>query len=133
MPQYLVDNDLALQVEQLAKQKPFESMTFNDALSRVVEELQSLKHKQKNNDPSGGTPLLDKLRTTNLVGVKKAPSPKASQWLVKIPELKNKTDLSSWKSICDYLNIETAGDSARRRLKKWVEGNKPDWPEVPDV
>ncbi len=134
MPEYIVDNDLALKIEQLAKREPFESLTFNDALSRVVDELESLKQGKNIRESSSRTPLLSKLSEITMShGAKKAPSPKPSQWLVKVPELKTKSGLGSWKAICDYLKIETAGDSARRRLKKWVETNRPDWPEVPDV
>lgn len=134
MSQYPVDDDLALRVEQLAKRKPFENLNFNDALRRVVDELQSLKGEQ-----SGTKFQLDvsKIKwqpaATFAQGPKKAPSPEPSDWLVGVPELKIKTGLRTWKAICDYLAIETAGDSARRRLKKWVETNRPDWPEVPEV
>jgi hypothetical protein len=38
-----------------------------------------------------------------------------------VQELKGVASLNSWKSICDHLEIKTAGDSARRRLQKWVE------------
>lgn len=134
MTQYEVDDDLALRVEQLAKRKPFENLKFNEALGRVVDEFQSLKQEH-----SGKELKLDlsKLKlppeTAFSHGPKKAPSPSPSDWLAMVPQLKTKAGLGTWKSICDYLAIETAGDSARRRLKKWVEMNRPDWPEVPDV
>ena len=38
MPQFLVDEDLAAMVEKLAKPKPFENLSFNNALRRVLME-----------------------------------------------------------------------------------------------
>jgi len=127
MPEYTVDEELALQVESLAKRKPFESLTFNEALRRILNEIYPIQEKAKNKEVG--------LLNIELppYGSKKAPSPKPSEWLQKIPELKNKINSNSWRAVCDYLKIETAGDSARRKLRKWVEINRPDWPEVPDV
>lgn len=136
MSQYAVDDDLALRVEQLAKKKPFENLNFNDALRRIVEELQTLKAGQ---EESRKKLQLDFSKVklppapTGAQSPKKATSPQPSDWLAKVPELKNKPGLGTWKAICDYLAIETAGDSARRRLKKWVATNRPDWPVVPEV
>lgn len=134
MSQYTVDDDLALRVEQLAKQKPFENMNFNDALHRIVEELEALKQeKSGKNNPLDVSKLKLPSPPTFAQAPKKAPSPEPSDWLAEVPELKNKPGLSTWKAICDYLAIETAGDSARRRLKKWVATNRPDWPVVPEL
>lgn len=47
----------------------------------------------------------------------KARHPNALDWLITIPELQNHTHLSTWKAICDHLNIDVGGDSARRRLE----------------
>lgn len=63
----------------------------------------------------------------------KAPSPKPSDWLSKIPELRAFTNLRSWKDICGHLGIEVGSDSARRRLNDWVKANRPKWPSVPEV
>lgn len=63
----------------------------------------------------------------------KAPSPKPSDWLSKIPELRAFTNLRSWKDICGHLGIEVGSDSARRRLNDWVKDNRPKWPSVPEV
>ena len=127
MPEYTVDEELALQVESLAKKKPFESLTFNEALRRILNEIYPIQEKSKNKEVG--------LLNIELPPycLKKVPSPKPSEWLQKIPELKNKINSNSWKAVCDYLKIETAGDSARRKLRKWVEINRPDWSEVPDV
>jgi hypothetical protein len=63
-----------------------------------------------------------------------APSPSASEYAKQIPELLLFADNwnLTWKDICEYLKIDVAGDSARRKLKRWVMDNKPDWPKVPE-
>ncbi|MFC1488842.1 type I restriction enzyme HsdR N-terminal domain-containing protein [Thermodesulfobacteriota bacterium] len=61
----------------------------------------------------------------------KVPSPSALEWSSNIPELSN-FHFRNWKGICDHLNLDVRGNSARRVLKKWVEQEKPRWPEVPD-
>ena len=63
----------------------------------------------------------------------KAPSPSAYEWSKLIPELSNVHGLNNWKDICQYLKISVGSDSARRRLKKWVEDNKSNWAPVPDA
>lgn len=63
----------------------------------------------------------------------KTPSPKPSDWLSKIPELRAFTNLRSWKDICGHLGIEVGGDSARRKLNDWVKANRQKWPSVPEV
>lgn len=129
MPQFTVDEDLAALVEKLAKPKPFEHLTFSEALRRMLRNL--------------GVPVkegaidLDKLFVESMElagkGHKKAPSPSAEQWAQSVPELRSKKGLTTWKAICDHLKIKTGGDSARRRLKNWVKEHKTTWPEVPSV
>lgn len=133
MPQFTVDEDLAALIEKLAKPKPFENLTFNSALRRVLENLIA---PAKDNDFDD----LDKLLAESMALMaarkkdpKKAPSPDARQWVESVSELKSKKGLSSWKAVCEFLKISTGGDSARRRLKNWVKEHKPAWPEVPDV
>ncbi|MDA3926545.1 MAG: DUF262 domain-containing HNH endonuclease family protein [Kiritimatiellae bacterium] len=58
--------------------------------------------------------------------------PSARVWKDKIPELKNNPKLNTWNAICIQLGIDVGSDSARRRLKKWVNHNRPQWLEVPD-
>ena len=65
-------------------------------------------------------------------GGRKTPSPSASEWQRKVPELAKVSGLNTWKAICDHLKVEVAGDSARRRLKEWVTKHRPHWPEVPE-
>lgn len=126
MPQFTVDEDLAALVERLAKPKPFENLSFNAALRRVLQE--HIKPKKVD---------LEKLfaESMELVknGPKKAPSPSPQQWAASVPELKSKKGLNTWQAICDLLKIDTAGDSARRKLKNWVKANRPNWPSVPEL
>jgi hypothetical protein len=126
MQQFNVDDDIVALVWKLAKPKPFENLTFNGALRRVF-------HEQLGSTTKEG--VLDDLEELlrEPTGPKKAPSPSASDWVATVPELQNRKGLSTWKAICDHLKIETAGDSARRKLKNWVKTTRPSWPPVPDI
>ncbi|MBC8459233.1 MAG: DUF262 domain-containing protein [Deltaproteobacteria bacterium] len=62
----------------------------------------------------------------------KTPSPSAYRWASNIPELAMH-GFRNWKEICDYLNLDVSGDSARRILKRWVMEKKPNWPSVPEL
>lgn len=131
MQKFEVDDDLAALVERLAKEKPFENLSFNDALRRVLQpHLPTAMPKEQRNE-SGN--LLPEPIFTPRWEPKKTPTPSVSAWLEMVPELKNRTELNSWKAVCVQLKIETAGDSARRRLKNWVRVNRPEWPNVPDI
>jgi hypothetical protein len=131
MPQFTVDEDLAALVERLAKPKPFENLSFNAALRRVLQSQLTITTKKTNNDD------LDQLLAESMALAKAAPkkahSPSALEWAATVPELKSKKGLNTWKAICDALKIDTAGDSARRKLKNWVKSSKPNWPAVPDI
>lgn len=59
-------------------------------------------------------------------------SPSPDDWRNSIDELRSKNHLRTWRDICDYFKIPVEGDSARRRLKVWVELNRPSWPAVPN-
>lgn len=128
MPQFTVDEDIAALVERLAKPKPFENLSFNAALRRVLQE--HIKTKKIDDE-------LDQLLSESLATVrkepKKTPSPSPQQWAANVPELKERKDLNSWKEVCVLLKIDTAGDSARRKLKNWVKANRPNWPSVPEI
>ncbi len=128
MPQFTVDEDLAALVERLAKPKPFENLSFNTALRRVLQE--HINSKKADDD-------LEKLLAESMAAAKKepkkAPSPNPQQWAASIPELRDKKGLKTWQAVCDLLMIETAGDSARRKLKNWVKANRPSWPPVPAI
>ena len=68
----------------------------------------------------------------NVTTRNKTSSPSARDWIEKIPDLKGVGGLSSWRDVCDHLTIAVDGDSARRRLKIWVEQNQPNWEKVPE-
>lgn len=128
MPQFTVDEDLAALVERLAKPKPFENLSFNAALRRVLQ--QHIKPKKVDEELEQ---LLAESMALAKKAPKKAPSPSPQQWAASVPELKSKKGLTTWRAICDLLKIDTGGDSARRRLKNWVKANRPAWPQVPEL
>lgn len=128
MPKFTVDEDLAALVEQLAKPKPFENLSFNEALKRVLQ--QHIKPKKVDEELAQ---LLSESMALAKKEPKKVPSPSAQQWAASVPNLNDKEGLNTWKAICNLLKIETAGDSARRKLKNWVKANRPDWPSVPEL
>jgi len=125
MPQFTVDEDLAALVEQLAQPKPFENLSFNSALRRVL---------QQHIKPKKADDKLEKLLAESMALAKRMPkkalSPSPGQWAASVPDLKGKKGLTTWQAICDLLKIETA-DSARRKLRNWVKANRPAWPPVP--
>lgn len=134
MQQFSVDDELAALIERLAKPKPFENISFNDALWRVV--------RQYTFPCAEGLPtkeigpldqLLADIREKHGLGPKKTPTPSVADWVASIPELQRRKELTTWKAVCDLLNIDTAGDSARRKLKNWVKQNRPKWSPVPDI
>ena len=128
MPQFTVDEDLAALVERLAKPKPFENLSFNAALRRVLQ--QYIEPKKVDDELEQ---LLAESMALAKKAPKKAPSPSPEQWAASVPELKSKRGLTTWRAICDLLKIDTGGDSARRRLKNWVKANRPAWPQVPEI
>lgn len=127
MPQFNVDEDLAALVERLAKPKPFENLSFNAALRRVLQQhIKPIKVDEE----------LEQLLAESMALMKnipkKAVSPSAELWVASVPELKNKSGLTTWKAICDLLRIDTGGDSARRKLQDWAKANRPAWPQIPE-
>jgi len=62
----------------------------------------------------------------------KTPTPSAYRWAITVPELSTQ-NFRSWKEICDHLNLDVSGDSARRVLKRWVMEKKSHWPSVPGL
>jgi hypothetical protein len=159
MQTYAVDDELAAFIEHAAREKPFEQLSFNDALWRVVRryligdqrlsELAEPPQEVRALGPLDGSETLG--RTVNLGAnrqqlhsdlntwltelrsrqPKKAPSPSARLWANSVPELKD-SSLSDWTEICEHLGLNPAGDSARRFLQKWVKINRPSWPPVPN-
>ena len=130
MPQFLVDEDLAAMVEKLAKPKPFENLSFNNALRRVLMEYGPHEVSTPN---AKLEELIARAREVASRAPKKAPTPSVSAWVEGVPELRSRRELTSWVAICKHLNIDPAGDSARRKLTSWVEVNRPNWPVVPQI
>ncbi|WP_454737190.1 hypothetical protein [Cupriavidus necator] len=136
-----MDDDLARLVEKLANPKPFEHITFNDALRRVLEGFLAKAARGAESAKEEGVDMASLVADLDAMVAeqrsksypKKAPSPSAHDWAATVPELKSVKGLSTWKAICDHLNIKTAGDSARRKLQNWVKDNRPKWPAVPDA
>lgn len=130
MPQqFEIDDDVVELVQRLAKPKAFEP--FSAALRRLL---------QNGLNPADGNAkhvalgdLYADAMAAKRANAKKAPTPSPSEWVASVPDLKTKRGLNTWKAVCDLLKIDTAGDSARRRLKNWVKINRPAWPAVPDI
>ena len=82
--------------------------------------------------------LIDKIEKKTVIPIRnvkkrtKTSTPSRRLWLVQIPELRNIKGLNTWKDICNYLGLDSKGDSARRVLKKWTAINKPEWTEIPE-
>jgi len=127
--QFPVDDDLVALVWKFARPRPFENLSFSAALRRALQNGRAYKDLKHD--------TLDDLYAEALAASrekgKKTPTPSPSEWVAGVPELKTKKGLTTWKAICDVLKIDTAGDSARRRLKNWVKTNRPAWPPVPSI
>lgn len=130
MPQFIVDEDLAALVEKLAKPKPFENLSFNNALRKVLMEYVP---QPQSPPPPKLEDLIAHAREVASRAPKKAPTPNASAWAQEVPELRSHRELTNWVAICKHLKIDPAGDSARRKLANWVPVNRPNWPPVPPV
>ena len=131
MQAFEVDDDLSALVWQLAKPKPFENLSFSAALRRVLQGAASSAPAPLTEDPIEA--ILRESAATARTEPKKAPTPSPIEWASTVPELKSRRGLNTWKGICDLLKIDTAGDSARRKLKNWVKLHRPMWPAVPDI
>src|SRR5689334_15761806 len=129
--QFDVDDNLAALVERLAKKIPFENLSFNDALRRLLENYlavvklgetrkeleellaESVATAQKEPiSPNSAQLVFTGPPPAFVERLKKARSPKANEWASMVAELRAKRDLNTWKAICDVLKINTAGDSA---------------------
>lgn len=123
---FFVDDDLVEKVWVLAQPKPFENLSFNDALRRVLKQPTRL-------DELSADDLLAELASDKPKRRTRAQSPDARLWLAQVPELATNPKLHNWISICRHLGIDANGDSARRSLSSWVADNRPEWPTVPTV
>lgn len=146
MTNFSVDEDLVSLIWERAKPKPFENLTFSQALRRVL-----IDATDKSNNPD--RPLLQPTANELLAAVasmnedqleglsqkiketrsQRAASPSPEVWASKIPALRGKSHIRSWKHLCDHFGIQVDGDSGRRKLQNWVKKNHPEWPPVPDV
>ncbi len=141
MTMYEVDDELAAVIERLAQKKPFENLSFQDALRRVLHECLPKATGVVSPGAAAGVDIPELARQVtieNALGVartviKKAPTPSAIEWAATVPELKKRRHLTTWKAITDSLDIDTLGDSARRKLAAWVKTNRPNWPPVPEI
>ena len=149
MKNFPVDEDLVALIWQMANPKPFENITFSEALRRVLDTmvapsaaLDTVSRRvwtaQELLDELIGMPmseeeLEDAHRKVKEKRAKRASSPKPTSWLLTVPELKDVKGLHTWKDVCDHLGISVAGDSGRRKVLDWVKTNRPKWPPVPDV
>jgi hypothetical protein len=131
MQQFEVDDELAALIERLAKSKPFENLSFNDALWRVTRAYVIPSATEGSLNPLDK--LLGDANAHAARSAKKVPTPSVAEWVASIPDLKGRKDLTTWKAVCTLLKIDTAGDSARRKLKNWVKTSRPGWPPVPDI
>ncbi len=141
MKNFPVDDDLVALVWQRANPRPFENLNFSEALRRVLTGEQQKSKLTKKTLALSADELLaelgsmgeEELKKLKIIRRQRAPSPRPNIWLSKVPELRSKSNLRSWQDICAHLGIEVAGDSARRKLKEWVQNNRPKWSAVPDA
>lgn len=133
MAQFFVDDDLVSIVWERAKPKPFENLTFSEALRRVLMPTNPtlLSADDLIAEIEAWEPELAAKGITYRRR-QRAPSPDPKMWLAKIPELHSNKNLESWQDICDFLKIDVDGDSARRALGKWISKHHPEWPTVPE-
>jgi hypothetical protein len=139
MPTFEIQDDVVELISQAVKPKPFESMS--GALGRYFRAQQVAPPKDRTVEellaeldalPDAEIPI----RLPNYERKRprmKAPSPEPTEWVKQIPELRSLPGLGSWKALCEHFGLDTNGDSARRRLQKWVAARHPEWPQVPDV
>lgn len=132
MANFFVDDDLVSIVWERAKPKPFENLTFSDALRRVLigKRLVSSDDLLAELESIEPSELASKGFSFRLR--KRAPSPDPEMWKEGVPELHSKKNLKSWQEICDFLKIDVGDDSARRALGRWVLKHHPEWPPVPE-
>jgi hypothetical protein len=142
MPIFEIQDDVVELISRAVHPKPFESMS--GALGRYFR-AQQVANAPTRRDRTAEELLaeLDALpdaevpvRLPNYERKRprmKAPSPEPMDWARQISELRSLPGLGSWKALCEHFDVDTNGDSARRRLQKWVAARHPEWPEVPDV
>ena len=114
----------------LVQKKYCTNITKQEA-STFIEKYNSNKSNESH-QPSKPEIIKETSVHTSAPNKSKSSSPPVNDWINQIPELKGITpSLKTWKSICQRLNIDLRGASARLKLEDWVKENKPEWPEVP--
>ena len=142
MPTFEIQDDVIELISRAVQPRPFESLS--GALSRYFQSQQAVDAPTRR-DRTADELLaeLDALPDAEIAARlpnyerkrprMKAPSPEPSEWAKQIPELRPIAGLGSWKALCDHFDLDTNGDSARRRLHKWVAASHPEWPKVPEA
>lgn len=102
---------------------------FKSKLLTLLSERTVLEN--SNGDTSNNIHKADKANYS-FTKLKKTGSPSVRDWVEQIQDLRRVSGLNSWRDVCDHLRIAVDGDSARRRLKIWVEQNRPNWVTVPE-
>lgn len=137
--------DLKIQIQELNEQIKLKEKFVSEVESGNIPELESLASDylipflvsmpsaiaRPAITASNNTTLSSRHIANNLQS-RKTSSPSARDWVEKIQELHGIGGLNSWRDVCDHLTIAVDGDSARRRLKIWVEQNQPNWEKVPE-
>jgi len=137
--------DLKIQIQELNEQIKLKEKFVSEVESGNIPELESLASDYLIpflvSMPSAiARPAITASKNTSLSSIniannlqsRKTSSPSARDWVEKIPELRGIGGLNSWRDVCDHLTIAVDGDSARRRLKIWIEQNQPNWEKVPE-
>lgn len=137
--------ELKSQIQELNEQIKLKEKFVNEVESGNIPELESLASDYlipflvtmpaALSQSIIATPTVMTLSSTEITyktKPRKTSSPSARDWVERIPELRGIGGLNSWKDLCDYFIIAVDGDSARRRLKIWVEQNRPSWERVPE-
>ena len=104
---------------------------FKSKLSALIFEKGGIEISDSSYKPIYKTERKD-TNNYNLAKLKKLGTPSVRDWVELIPDLRKINGLNSWRDICEHLRIPVEGDSARRRLKRWVEHNKPNWAIIPE-
>jgi hypothetical protein len=144
VPQFQIDEDVVGLIAKAVQPRPFEGMST--ALGRYFRSAAA----QSGNSSEGASidvnKLLAELEALPDAVIERAlpnyerkrprmksPSPEPAEWAKQIPNLCSAPEFGSWKALCEHFDLDTNGDSARRRLQKWVAAHHPDWPQVPDA
>lgn len=138
--------DLKIQIQQLNEQIKLKEKFVSEVESGNIPELEQLASEymipflvslptpviRPTTVASNNNNISSKNFTNKSVESRKTSSPSAREWIEKVPDLHNLSGINSWKDVCNYLSIAVDGDSARRKLKIWVEQNRPNWIRVPE-